>query len=62
MQDFIAHNDEEALRFGGMRDDAEVSIYLDMARALESGLCFYKSNNNVILCPGDEYGFVVGRD
>ncbi|KAI9293323.1 phosphotransferase KptA/Tpt1 [Neoconidiobolus thromboides FSU 785] len=36
----------------GMRYNCEVYIYIDTEKAIKSGITFYKSLNNVILCPG----------
>jgi 2'-phosphotransferase len=35
-----------------------VAIDVDVKLALSDGLKFYRSSNNVILCPGDETGFL----
>lgn len=37
----------------GMRFDCEVAIWIDLRRALEDGLPFYMSANQVILSPGE---------
>uniref|UniRef100_A0A1X7VGV5 2'-phosphotransferase n=2 Tax=Amphimedon queenslandica TaxID=400682 RepID=A0A1X7VGV5_AMPQE len=42
----------------GMRSSCQILIYIDMKKALEGGLLFYRSANNVILCSGDENGFI----
>ncbi|XP_061173981.1 uncharacterized protein LOC133183065 isoform X2 [Saccostrea echinata] len=42
----------------GMRSSCEVIIKINMEKALESGLKFFRSANNVILCSGDENGFI----
>ncbi|ODM91631.1 tRNA 2'-phosphotransferase 1 [Orchesella cincta] len=42
----------------GMRKSAEIYIYVDIAKALNDGLKFYQSKNNVILCPGNEEGIL----
>lgn len=36
----------------GTRQGAEIYIYIDVARAMEAGIPFYRSNNNVICSPG----------
>ena len=36
----------------GIRGNIEVLIYIDVARAMESGIPFYRSENNVICSPG----------
>ena len=40
----------------GMRKSCEVVIWVDVARAVASGLRFYTSENGVILTPGDARG------
>ncbi|CAF4770423.1 unnamed protein product [Rotaria sp. Silwood1] len=45
----------------GMRSNAELYIYIDMKKALTDGFKFFVSNNNVILCPGNENGFIPVR-
>ncbi|KAL5272816.1 hypothetical protein ACHWQZ_G000850 [Mnemiopsis leidyi] len=42
----------------GMRSDCEVVIYIDMKAALRDGYEFYRSKNNVILCSGDDKGYL----
>ena len=36
----------------GIRKSAEVAIYIDMKKAMEAGIKFYRSKNGVILSPG----------
>lgn len=46
----------------GFRSSSNVLIYIDLPRAMEEGgLKFYRSQNNVILTPGDANGFVSPR-
>ncbi|CAF2362195.1 unnamed protein product [Rotaria sp. Silwood2] len=45
----------------GMRSNAELYIYIDMEKALKDGFKFFVSNNNVILCSGNENGFIPPR-
>lgn len=40
----------------GMRSDCEVAIYISVARAMASGIQFFRSANEVILTRGDEQG------
>lgn len=40
----------------GMRSSSKVLIYIDLEKALEHGIKFFLSRNNVILSEGDEYG------
>ena len=42
----------------GMRKTAEVLIYLDVEKCLSEGIALFRSENNVILSPGDENGFI----
>lgn len=42
----------------GMRSDAQVYIYIDLTKAIEAGINFFKSSNNVILSPGNLNGFI----
>ncbi|XP_035829468.1 tRNA 2'-phosphotransferase 1 [Aplysia californica] len=42
----------------GMRTSCTVAIYLNLQRAVDGGLKFYQSANNVILCPGDQNGVI----
>ncbi|CAF0919710.1 unnamed protein product [Rotaria sordida] len=45
----------------GMRSNAELYIVIDMEKALKDDFKFFVSNNNVILCPGNENGFLPAR-
>ncbi len=45
----------------GMRKACQVFIYIDVAAALADGFKFYRSANNVILCPGNEAGILPPR-
>jgi 2'-phosphotransferase len=42
----------------GMRSSCQVLIFVDIAKALKAGYKFYRSANNVILCPGNEEGYL----
>ncbi|OWF37615.1 uncharacterized protein LOC110467255 [Mizuhopecten yessoensis] len=42
----------------GMRSSCEVVIRIDMEKALNDGLKFFRSANNVILCAGDKDGII----
>jgi len=42
----------------GMRNSADVFIYVDLQRALNAGYKFLLSTNGVILTPGNEKGFL----
>ena len=42
----------------GMRQNAEVRIYIDVREAMNEGFEFFESSNGVILCPGDKNGIL----
>ncbi|CAL1548576.1 unnamed protein product [Lymnaea stagnalis] len=42
----------------GMRSSCTVLIYLNLGKALQDGLMFFLSANNVILSPGNEQGVI----
>ncbi len=42
----------------GARKNASILIYIDLPRAMEAGYKFFVSSNGVVLCPGDERGFL----
>ncbi|XP_045605907.1 tRNA 2'-phosphotransferase 1 isoform X1 [Procambarus clarkii] len=42
----------------GMRSSCQILIYLDLAKALKAGFKFYRSANNVIMCSGNEGGYL----
>ena len=42
----------------GMRTNCEIVIYVNMQKAINDGYKFYRSKNNVILCPGDKNGYL----
>ena len=42
----------------GFRASTEILIYIDTGKAHNNGVQFYLSENNVILTPGDENGFL----
>ncbi|KAJ3982796.1 KptA family-domain-containing protein [Lentinula detonsa] len=44
--------------FSGIRKSSRILIYIDVEKALADGIKFYLSANGVVLCPGDEYGFL----
>ena len=45
-------NDERVV--SGMRKDCEVAIWINLKAALEDGVPFYMSQNQVVLTPGKE--------
>ena len=42
----------------GMRNSAQVLIYIDVQKALDAGIAFFLSANGVVLTEGDERGFL----
>lgn len=42
----------------GMRRSAQVHVWVDVARAVRAGIAFYRSQNGVILSPGNSDGYV----
>lgn len=42
----------------GMRASSQVFIYINVQKALASGIQFFKSENGVILSPGNESGVI----
>lgn len=40
----------------GMRKNCQIYIYINLALALQEGILFYKSTNDVILSPGNQDG------
>lgn len=42
----------------GARKDAAILIYIDVPAAMAEGYTFFVSSNGVVLCPGDESGFL----
>ena len=42
----------------GMRNNCQIAIYIDIKLAIKNGLRFFRSSNNVILCPGNENGYL----
>eukprot|EP01060_Flectonema_neradi_P013427 TRINITY_DN20189_c0_g1_i3.p1 TRINITY_DN20189_c0_g1~~TRINITY_DN20189_c0_g1_i3.p1 ORF type:complete len:199 (+),score=27.76 TRINITY_DN20189_c0_g1_i3:48-644(+) len=42
----------------GMRSNCEYAVYVDIKKCLEAGLKVFLSENNVILTPGDENGYI----
>ncbi|XP_053134171.1 tRNA 2'-phosphotransferase 1 [Hemicordylus capensis] len=45
----------------GMRNNCEVAIIIDVAKALADGIAFCRSSNGVILTPGDHNGLLPPR-
>ncbi|KAJ3770671.1 KptA family-domain-containing protein [Lentinula raphanica] len=44
--------------FSGIRKSSRILIYIDVEKALADGIKFYLSTNGVVLCPGNEFGFL----
>ena len=42
----------------GVRRECDAFVYVNLIKALESGLKFYLSENEVILCSGCDRGFI----
>jgi len=42
----------------GMRNSAQVFVFVDVQKALEAGIKFFLSDNGVVLTPGDKNGFL----
>lgn len=42
----------------GMRGNVQVLVHIDIAAAMQAGIKFYMSDNNVILTEGDTHGFI----
>jgi 2'-phosphotransferase len=45
----------------GMRGNAEVKIFVDVGAAMAAGIKFFRSDNGVILSPGDAAGMIPAR-
>lgn len=41
-----------------IRANVDIYIYIDVKKALKDGIPFFKASNNVILSPGDKFGFI----
>ncbi|XP_070516865.1 tRNA 2'-phosphotransferase 1-like [Cardiocondyla obscurior] len=42
----------------GLRQNAELFIYINFSKAKENGLVFFESENNIVLCAGNAEGFI----
>lgn len=42
----------------GIRKDVDILIYINLKKALECGIKFFKSSNGVVLSPGDSHGAI----
>ena len=45
----------------GFRSNSEILVYLNLEKAIDGGLKFFISENNVVLSPGDEKGFIPSK-
>jgi len=42
----------------GLRQNAELFVYINFEKAKEDGLIFFESENGVVLCAGNSKGFI----
>ena len=49
---------EQGKVISGMRSTCHLAIFIDVEKAMKDGIEFYRSENDVILSPGDENGFI----
>jgi len=42
----------------GLRQNAELFVYINFEKAKEDGLIFFLSENDVVLCAGNSKGFI----
>lgn len=56
-----ASNEDATTPTSALRSSVEVLIYINVALAMSEGLLFYRSDNHVILCPGNADGFLLPR-
>jgi 2'-phosphotransferase len=45
----------------GMQHSCNAFIYVDALRAIRDGYTFYKSSNDVIICPGNAKGIIPSK-
>merc|ERR1719409_459977 len=50
----LANGMPEDGKIRGMRSTAELFVYVNIAKAMEDGVTFYRSKNDVILTIGDD--------
>lgn len=55
---FTAKFPGESGVISGIRKNCEICIVVDAVQAFTDGFKFYESDNGVILCPGDEHGWL----
>ncbi|OQS06068.1 tRNA 2'-phosphotransferase 1-like [Thraustotheca clavata] len=58
---FAAGEVDENEVISGMRTSVQIKIYVDVARVLADGIPFYRSANNVLLCPGTGENGILDR-
>lgn len=46
----------------GMRKDCEIFVHVDVIKAMRCGFSFFRSENGVILCSGDDSGGALPKD
>ncbi|CAB4059683.1 TRPT1 [Lepeophtheirus salmonis] len=54
----FAPTDDSSIVISGMRRKCNVIIYVDIMEAMKDGYEFYKSANQVLLCSGNESGYL----
>ncbi|XP_040580804.1 tRNA 2'-phosphotransferase 1 isoform X2 [Lepeophtheirus salmonis] len=54
----FAPTDDSSIVISGMRRKCNVIIYVDIMEAMKDGYEFYKSANQVLLCSGNENGYL----
>jgi 2'-phosphotransferase len=54
----VGSEDVKAPVISGMRSDSTILIFVDVKKAMEAGIKFWKSDNGVILTEGNEYGLL----
>ena len=55
------HISESDDAISGKRASSNVKIHIDMEKALNDGIKFYRSSNGVILTPGNENGILDSK-
>ncbi|KAK3745508.1 hypothetical protein QZH41_009912 [Actinostola sp. cb2023] len=55
---FVPGEPGEDAVISGMRKSCQLVVYVNIDKAIQDGYKFFRSANNVILCPGNEDGFL----
>ncbi|XP_066959069.1 tRNA 2'-phosphotransferase 1-like isoform X2 [Macrobrachium rosenbergii] len=55
---FTSKTPDEVAGVSGIRKSCQMYVYINLSKALEGGLKFFRSANDVILCPGNHEGIV----